>query len=75
MKKEKRRPADKPPVIRIPVEKIQPTIVVYRCSLCKGRFYNYNDFVRHALLKHGIPPSQVWKLIKRSWYRTTEHEP
>jgi len=57
----------KPPVIRVPIEKIQPSVVVYRCSRCGGKFYHLNDFVRHCVLRHNIPPDQVWRMVRRGW--------
>ncbi|MEM0232587.1 MAG: hypothetical protein QXL22_01050 [Candidatus Nezhaarchaeales archaeon] len=64
----------KPPVIRIPVEEVRPATVVYRCSRCFGRFYDLNDFVRHVVLKHGIPPSMAWRYVERG-FREVEREP
>jgi hypothetical protein len=40
------------------------TPVVYRCSLCKGRFYNLRAFVDHLTLKHGIPPEEAWRFVE-----------
>jgi len=53
------------PVITIPrdEERIFPP-VVYRCSLCLGRFYILRDFTDHLTLKHGIPPSQAWRFVR-----------
>jgi len=65
---------DKPPVIHVPIEKIQPSVVVYRCSRCEKKFYNLNDFVRHCVLKHGIPPTQAWRMVEQGW-RETDREP
>ena len=49
MSEEERPRKGKPPIIRVPVEKIQPAIVVYRCDRCGGKFYHLNDFVRHCV--------------------------
>jgi len=67
MSREEKVPKERPPVIRIPVEKIQPAIVVYRCDRCGGKFYNLNDFVRHCVIKHCIPPSLAWKMVQKGW--------
>jgi len=60
-------PEGRPPVLRVPVEKIRPSVVVYRCSRCYGKFYDLNDFVRHCVLKHGIPPQLAWKMVEKGW--------
>jgi hypothetical protein len=66
--------SEKPPVIHVPIEKIQPSVVVYRCSICEGRFYDLNGFVRHCVLKHGIPPTQAWRMVDKGW-REVERQP
>ena len=53
------------PVVVLPKddERIFPP-VVYGCDRCGKRFYTLSDFTDHLMLKHGIPPSQVWRFVR-----------